>query len=351
MPELLQVMIRGAIGGLMGFFQAGIIAITAHELGHLVFGKLTGYGFVSFRVSSFIWFKEDGKIKLAKSKSHVAGQCLMDPPATEENFKFVWYNLGGGVFNILLSLIFFVAYVIIWKASEGGVNWFVEIFFTVGFVVNLLIAILNLAPIAWFGQPTDGRNILAALRSKDAKRGFYMMLYINSQLAKGKRYRDFPPELFEVSETANLNNFLAAWLVILEANRLSDMGEHEKAYNEYKRLNTAKLPAAYSLPIKMERLYYHIVHKPDYYRASAIYADKKIKAICTHSKAVDYSWVAVAYEYFVLGNKEKALKKLAQAQKDVENYPNLGERIMYREELERVAGLIDEAENGAAETA
>ena len=76
-----------------------IFGIAVHELGHLVFGLLTGFGFCSYRLFSLVWFKEDGKIRFQNTKFIFMGQCLMAPPEDPEKFKFVWYNLGGGLFR------------------------------------------------------------------------------------------------------------------------------------------------------------------------------------------------------------------------------------------------------------
>ena len=40
-----------------------MVQIIIHEAGHLIFGLLTGYTFVSFRIGSLTIIKEDGKLK------------------------------------------------------------------------------------------------------------------------------------------------------------------------------------------------------------------------------------------------------------------------------------------------
>ena len=42
----------------IGIFASVII----HESGHLVMGLRSGYDFVSFRIGSFVWIKQDGKL-------------------------------------------------------------------------------------------------------------------------------------------------------------------------------------------------------------------------------------------------------------------------------------------------
>ena len=40
------------------------LQLIIHELGHLIFGLLSGYKFSSFRIFNFMLIKEDGKFKI-----------------------------------------------------------------------------------------------------------------------------------------------------------------------------------------------------------------------------------------------------------------------------------------------
>ena len=40
----------------------GTVQAFIHEGGHYIFGKLTGYKFVSFRVGTYMWFRKNGEI-------------------------------------------------------------------------------------------------------------------------------------------------------------------------------------------------------------------------------------------------------------------------------------------------
>ena len=53
-------------GLLLGMYAALFFHLIVHEAGHLVFGLLTGYEFCSFRIASFMWLKENGKLKLKR---------------------------------------------------------------------------------------------------------------------------------------------------------------------------------------------------------------------------------------------------------------------------------------------
>lgn len=73
------------VGMFVFMYVAILMHIVIHEAGHLVFGLLSGYKFSSFRIFSFMWIKENGKIKLKRlSIAGTGGQCLMVPPDMTE---------------------------------------------------------------------------------------------------------------------------------------------------------------------------------------------------------------------------------------------------------------------------
>lgn len=68
--------------GLLALALAVILQILIHEGGHLIFGLISGYGFVSFRVGSLMLLKgENGRLSFKRYfLAGTAGQCLMSPP-------------------------------------------------------------------------------------------------------------------------------------------------------------------------------------------------------------------------------------------------------------------------------
>ena len=56
-------------GGLMGLallivlmYAVMLVQIAIHEAGHLIFGLISGYRFSSYRLFSFMWVRQNGKI-------------------------------------------------------------------------------------------------------------------------------------------------------------------------------------------------------------------------------------------------------------------------------------------------
>ena len=95
---------------LIYMYAAIFVHVIIHEAGHLVFGLLSGYSFTSFRIFSFMWIKENGKLRLKRlSLAGTAGQCLMTPPElVDGKMPVVLYNLGGSIMNLLTGGIFLV---------------------------------------------------------------------------------------------------------------------------------------------------------------------------------------------------------------------------------------------------
>jgi len=62
----IHVEVLSLIGLFIGMYVSIFFHLILHEAGHLVFGLMTGYRFSSFRILSFMWVKENDKIKLRR---------------------------------------------------------------------------------------------------------------------------------------------------------------------------------------------------------------------------------------------------------------------------------------------
>ena len=235
-----------------------IISIPIHELGHLVFGLQTGSSFSSFRLLSFVWFKENGKLRFKNSGSRfMLGQCLMAPPANEADFRFVLYNLGGGIFNLLTAAILFGIAVL-----TGGLS--TALF--AGILASAVTGLMNLNPMT-VQVPNDGMNVVKALQSPEARHGFYVMMLVNEQMMNGKRFRDYDERFFTLPEKANLRNHFTAYILICDAARLYDSGQFDACIEKYDALDLDKLPSYFKNSVRLDVLYHFCFHKPDYDKA------------------------------------------------------------------------------------
>ena len=304
------------------------LSLAVHELGHLLFGLMTGYSFSSLSLLSFVWFKEGEKIKFTTRKSFALGQCLMVPVNDERKFKFVLYNLGGVLINMISATV-----AVIPMAALGWKNY-ISYILLLFVLVQFLMGLINIVPMRSGGVPNDGMNVFEALRSKEAKHGLFLALFLNGERIAGKRMRDYDDEIFAVGESADFGNYLVAYTVMCEAERLYDMGEYDKSLEQYERINAGKLPAFYSASVNFSLIYHYVMHKPDFEKAKKIYADKKTGVflkVFVKLNIPSVMRVLAAYECFVNEDKEKSMTYLRQAEKAMETQANSGGTVMEKE--------------------
>lgn len=217
--------LQSAIGLLFGMYAAIIVQLIIHEAGHLVFGLLSGYKFNSFCVFSFMWVKENGKIRFRRfSIAGTAGQCLMAPPdMVDGKIPLLLYNLGGSLMNIFSGMIFlglfFIFKDILFLSS------LLLLFSVVGFV----LAAMNGVPMRMGMVDNDGYNAVALTRSREAMRSFGVQMKVNEQISKGVRLKDMPEEWFVVPSDEAMKNSMVAATGVFACNRLMDEGKYDEA--------------------------------------------------------------------------------------------------------------------------
>lgn len=209
---------------LLQLYLAFFLQIIIHEGGHLVFGLLTGYGFSSFRILSFMLVRKNGKLTLRRfGLSGTAGQCLMSPPEMKDGkMPYVLYNLGGVLMNLIASAVCCIAAVLTAKAGKEPV------FLWIMAMSGVYMALTNGIP---FNDtvPNDGHNALNLGKDPVALRSFWVQLAVNAASTQGKRMKELPGEWFEIPAEADMsNNLITSWRVLAE-NRAMDLHDFPQA--------------------------------------------------------------------------------------------------------------------------
>ena len=217
--------ILSLVGLFLGMYVALFFHMIVHEAGHLVFGLMTGYKFCSFRVASFMWLKENGKLKFKRlTLAGTGGQCLMTPPDMKDGkIPLVLYNLGGSFINIIIGALFLVGYLIF--SDIPFLSPILLIFAVVGFMT----AMMNGIPMRMGTVDNDGYNAFALSRNKEAVEAFWVQLKVAEQSSKGVRLKDMPDEWFTVPTDEAMKNSLVATRCVFTCNRLMDEEEFEEA--------------------------------------------------------------------------------------------------------------------------
>ncbi len=203
-----------------------LLHMALHEAGHWLFGVLTGYRFMSYRVGSLMWVRgEDGRVRFRRfSLAGTGGQCLLGPPDwREDGFPCVLYNLGGCAVNLLLSLAAGTPALAVGLRTAPGIA------LAVFAMTGLVLGAINGLPLRIGPVENDGRNALAVARDRDARRAFWQQMKMAELQARGLRLRDMPEELFEALPADRLRGSLTSAVAAAACSRALDAGDAEGA--------------------------------------------------------------------------------------------------------------------------
>jgi len=195
-----------------------LLQIIIHELGHMLCGLATGYRFASFRVGSFIWVRENDRIRLKKySLTGAVGQCLMFPPAYNGGeYPYALYHLGGVIANAVTAVLSAAAALLTAAAAP------VSVFFILLGLVGLAFALSNGIPGSGPLMNNDGSNLREMRQSAEARRSMWIQLSVVERQQRGERLKDMPEEWFAMPPAQAMRSSLAATLAVFRENRLMD---------------------------------------------------------------------------------------------------------------------------------
>ena len=309
------------------------VQIIIHEFGHFIFGLLSGYQLVSFRVGSFTLVRTPEGMKIKRYNiPGTGGQCLMAPPKQESNGKYPMklYNMGGILFNLIVSILCTIVYVISRNIAFKMV--------CLGFMlVGYYLFIVNGIPLKIGGIANDGYNVFSS-GDKDpiGQRAFYIQLDINARLSNGIQMNDIPFEDIALPEDANLSNPLVTGAKILEYYWYMNRNELENAKNLLEQiLATDKVIPLMRNMVKMERVFVEILTE----NKQSIIDDMWTKDVQRYIKQAKYDIHARRVEVAMAMREDRQSTKTKNAKekyKKIEkNCPVIGE-LMLSNKLLRV---------------
>lgn len=340
MKTLIQVLLIMFIGGILGtgigyfsvkeeistlvmLFSYAFLAVAfllhliIHEAGHLIFGKLTGYQFLSYRIFSFNLIKRDNQLKLVRLKvPGTLGQCLLIPPTMKENyFPFKLYILGGIIANILTSLLSFAFY---------PMNKILVLEFA---LVGFLFALLNGVPNGF----NDGSIFKIAKSSLKKERLLYIQLASNAAMSLGSTFLELPKEYFETFEANEKRTYLEDYQDFLRLGLFLEKQEMEKVdeFIEVLWERRESFIVPYQIELKKEMLYHLLVNK----KKDPQKVDSRIQSLMEDRGLVKYLQTKTVSNLRVLAgiqfgyekNNEKSLNTIKEGLKMKEKSGNLGE--------------------------
>jgi hypothetical protein len=306
------------------FIAGYLIHIIIHEAGHLVFGLMTGYSFVSFRIASFTIIKEEDKLKHKRLNiPGTAGQCLMMPPTLKNSkYPFVIYNYGGVMMNLIVSLL-----QIILATFMPSTAFPIDAILVITATGGILAALTNGIPMKLSGVPNDAYNVFSMLKDEEAKKSFYVALKVNGLLTLGERIKDIPFETFSLEEDSDLCNPLNTAIRLMEYSWHIDNMDFESAKQCIDSLipYIDKIPLLFKNEVNCERIFLELTGSCHKALIDELY-DKGLKKYVMASKfLIAKKRFLMAYEGFYNENRSKALEHYEAAKKLAPKYPIKGE--------------------------
>ena len=302
-PNIILFLITGVI--------AFVLHIVVHEAGHLFFGLLSGYKFISFRVFDFKIMKdENGKFKIRYERlAGTGGQCLMRAPEyIEGKFKYKLYLLGGVTFNLVFSIVF-------WLVLP---SYYTLLFALIGFA----LAFLNLIPMGF----NDGMTFYHA--SKDETTRFILHLqleYIYYQ-SIGKNLLIEKPEIVEKINSLEIinTNYLTDALEFIKLDGLEYFFEFNALYNEARKLYTERDDLLPVYKVELMALLVKLISlvNPEDELLEELMNDKTLLARFKQKNPQTKNILAT-YEWGVKLDDEKAMILIEEARKLKNKAPNL----------------------------
>lgn len=332
-------LVKGPAAFLLMFAEAMIIMYIAsfvqtiiHESGHLIFGLITGYKFVSFRIGHFMFIKEKGRLKIKLyTVVGTAGQCLMMPPQWNEKIPYRLYNLGGCIMNAATALFALAAY------FAAGAEGFFALCMAMLAVMGLSMALTNGIPMRVGGISNDGMNAALLGKKENTLRAFWLQLYVNGLIAKGERYRNMPREWFRLPEGEELSDPICCAMGVMLYNFCFDMHEFDEAEQTINyMLNAPGLLDVEKNELLCELLFLRVLRGAPKEEIDSLLTPKLDKYIKATASYVSRRRLAYAYQLLYLKNYSTAQKCLEVFERTAATYPYSAETENEREIIEIV---------------
>ncbi|MGL6199233.1 MAG: site-2 protease family protein [Lachnospiraceae bacterium] len=332
MFEILDILVL-VVMLFLGFY----VTIIIHELGHIIFGKLSGYEFVSYRVGSLMILKKDGKFIWKKfTLPGTGGQGLMRPVQKDPyHYPHVLYNFGGVIANFV-----FLAITILLYARFKHVNY-LSLFLMSASIFGLFNGIVNGIPLRFKGMPNDGFNVASMMKDDESRRAAWIQFQYHALMTKGIRIKEMPKEWLVLPKEADLVNPLISTIGLYRCRYLRDINDFNNAKLLCEEIlhNAPTMIPAYQNELMCDLIFYEMIGDCNTGKINRLYTEqlkKYIKDTCENISSIRFMY---SYELIVNSNQAKAEKYLKQLKKTERTYPFEGEIESERELIRLVQSL------------
>ncbi len=306
------------------------IQTIVHEAGHLIFGLLSGYKFLSFRVGRFMLIKKNGKLTFGNySVAGTGGQCLMSPPdMINGKFPVVIYNMGG----VILNLVFSAAIFPLIMFTEGKLY----IFLLMVFLFGIFTALINGIPMTMGLIDNDGKNAISLAKNPEVRKGLWFQLKMNEMMCNDVRLKDMPDEWFEIPSKEAMKNPVSTAVAVFRENRFMDAKDFDSAAQLADSLLNSEIAMVglHKCVIACDRIYCEYIGE----NRQEIINELMTKEQINYMKAMKGSSSVMRTEYAKCLLNENDPQK---AQKIRECFDKISKKYPYKSDLDSERELMD----------
>lgn len=289
-----------------------MVQIIIHEAGHMIGGLLTGYRFLFFRIGSTTLVRTDSGFKIRKLKvPGTGGQCIMLPPEMKDgDYPVVIYNLGGGLINLIVSLIS----IIIFKTCNlnPAITGLLEIFAIVG----IYLGILNLVPLKIINN--DGANIFYLKNDLEERIALHKILNDEEDLINDK---EVERTTINIDEADLSKTFIQGIFINRMEDRFYKMEFEEAKYLDEKLLGKAKMNMTFEFMVKTTLSTIYLI-EGSVEQAEELFKDKSLKKYLKNKYVLHIEILNYAKERILEGKDGKKFIKRIEKMKDKYIYPS-----------------------------
>lgn len=296
----------------LSIYLVVMVHIIFHEAGHMIGGFITGYRFLFFRIGSATLVRTDGGLKIRKLKvPGTGGQCIMVPPEMKDgDYPVVIYNLGGGLMNIILSL---VAVIIIKTYSLNPVALgFLEIFAIVG----IYIGIVNLVPLKVISN--DGANIFYLKNDLEERIALHKILNDEEDIINCKEVEETS---LNIDEEDLSKTFIQGIFINRMEDRFYKMEFEEAKSIDEKLLGKVKMNMTFEFMVKTTLSTIYLI-EGSVEQAEELLKDKSLRKYLKNKDVLHVEILNYAKDRILEGKDGKKFIKRIEKMKDKYIYPS-----------------------------
>jgi Zn-dependent protease len=207
---------------LVNYFLALLLAVVAHELGHLAAGWMVGFHFNSITIGPFSLHMEYGRMKLRIRRTMPAGGYagMQIDRVSRLRRRLLIFSVGGPLANLLSAAItwVFLAYT---PVNGTWLSAFADLFG----MISLILGVANLLPFRLGVLYPDGARIWMLWFSRAKARRWLCNAGLGVQGRAGKRPRELRGSWLRAATAVrddSVDEFAANWLVYFAATDRKD---------------------------------------------------------------------------------------------------------------------------------